>query len=448
MKTQRHTLFFILMFFIAICSAKTIHESSIDWHDEKHKAHLLSKVPQQDTQIMHGLFEAYLHPEKFGLPIQQQLLRYNIQFMNAFFGPIQNPFNKYQRPAKAFVFIEQDGLTHYYLAPLIQNKSDGHYYIFDKNYDEPIMLTEWVVQLKKKYKQAAKVRFNICLHYANLPTDICEKKSYQNEVKDFQKKFSTNSYQFMPSAKREFNKSWKNYTSIATQTSSEDYPTILKTSISWHEQRARYHLLDSVVSWPSETIIQNNFEKIRDIRYFEDPDQKNFLRRISWLYPDDGCWTRTSAAIRDLFGPLNNHFKNFPRPSKVFVFGDLCANTPHSPTGNVFWWYHTAPIVRSAETNQTYVLDPAVNPKMPLPIEKWMEEIASQQGMCAGSDSYIDSFNICNGYGSQPFDTCENAYALETRSMLTQLSYLSGERERQVELDRNADDILGSNPPW
>src|SRR5438045_9787850 len=112
------------------------------------------------------------------------------------------------------------------------------------------------------------------------------------------------------SAQRDMHENWK---AKALKTTNND---IMDTSIAWKDETARNALLSTTVSWPNFNVIQQNFEKIRDIRYYTDSTYPNFLRRIAWLYPDDGCWTRVSSAIKDLFGPLNNEFNYFPRPSK------------------------------------------------------------------------------------------------------------------------------------
>jgi hypothetical protein len=216
----------------------------------------------------------------------------------------------------------------------------------------------------------------------------------------------------------------------------------------WKDQEARQKLLGTVALWPNYQVIQANFEKLRDLRYFQDDEIANFPRRISWLFPDDGCWTRASAVIRDLFGPFNNLVNAYERPSKVFAFGNLCANTPNAPDGYVSWWYHTAPIVRDAETNQTYVLDPSMDPYHPMTMEKWAEAIASTSGRCSGSVSNVDSFNICNGYGTAPYDACQSGYDNETSSMLMQREYQYYEKERQISLGRDPEKVLGDLPPW
>ena len=48
--------------------------------------------------------------------------------------------------------------------------------------------------------------------------------------------------------------------------------------------------LTQTPNWSDEISLQENFRKIRDLRFVN--QGKNFLRRLSWLYPDDGCFAR------------------------------------------------------------------------------------------------------------------------------------------------------------
>jgi hypothetical protein len=292
------------------------------------------------------------------------------------------------------------------------------------------------------------IRISICNGYGNKASDSCAEKSYQAETSDILNRERTmlSTSRDLNSARRGIHEDWKTkfHASKAFITSPDN---IHDSSIYWSNEQKRNDLLNTVVSWPNFKIIQENFEKIRDIRYFTEATP-NFLRRISWLYPDDGCWTRASAAIKDLFGPFNNVVNNFSRPSKVFVFGNLCANTNNSPDGQVSWWYHTAPIIKDANTKQTYVLDPSINSRTPLTIEKWIMEITSQTGACSNSGSSISTFNICNGYGSGPYDDCNSSFENETSNMLRQSRFQSDERDRQIELGRDPQVVLGNQPPW
>lgn len=426
--------------------AKTILETSINWTDEDNKKILLSSAPVWDNKMIEHLFEIYRHPEKYQLPALSNAKNYNIQFINAFWGPLNNPFNKYLRPAKIFIFLNQSG-QHFYMAPLIKNSSDQNYYIFDIAQSKPQLLNDWVSDIIHA-NHSAIIRMNICTNYGSLPTDPCTDKSYQHEANSIDESNNNECLRFTIkniSAHRALNEDWHKKITLHSNSNNS---SIYSSGVSWENSNSRNKLLDTVVSWPTYKTIQANFEKLRDIRYFSDGEKPNFSRRISWLYPDDGCWTRASAVIRDLFGPLNNDIHDSLRPSKVFVFGNLCVNTNNSEEGAVSWWYHTAPIIKDASTNQTYVLDPAVNPYKPLTMENWVTEITSTSGACADSNSHVATFSICNGYGANPYDKCKTEYSGETANMLLQSGYLKEERHRQIELGRDADTVLGNQPPW
>lgn len=440
-------------------SDETLYGSSIQWEDDAQKSRLLESAPAWSEQSMQSLFDDYRHPEKSGLPVQSQVSRYNIQFINSHWGPMDNPFNKLPRPAKAFVFVDKNAPNSgsspadstYFVAPLFKNDTDGNYYVFDKNQSRPVLLSDWFNTIKAS-QNGGTLRFNVCNGYGNLPADNCNTTSYQSEASYAQVLSRTvASLEKQPelfSARREIHEDWTVKANKMRKSRLTVSDSILDSSISWKNETERNKLLAKTSDWADFKTIQDNFEKIRDIRYFDDEQSHGFQRRITWLYPDDGCWTRASAAIRDLFGPFNNTVNITTRPSKVFVFGNLCANTKNSPNGQVSWWYHTAPIIRDAQTNQTYVLDPSINSEKPLTMEKWVQEITSNSGACEGSNSYLNTFNICNGYGAAPYSQCQDSYTNETSNMLMQSSYRYYERSRQVELNRDANKVLGDLPPW
>jgi len=445
-------------------NAASILDASINWADESSKLKLLATVPQWDNQAMTALFDVYRHAERYQLPPVKDDKQYNIRFLNAFWGPLSNPFVKYPRPVKAFIFFDKSAQQQEisgpsvstYMVPLIHNTTDNNYYIFDKSQAKPMLLNDWVNNLREAQHYPGAVRFNICDGYGDLPTDVCQQKNYQEETKDMDRDSGINLLHKpkIPSAYRPIQEDWTSRIdqSRLAQRLGMGGGSIYEQSIDWNNLDARNKLLNTVVSWPNFQTIKANFEKIRDIRYFQDEDYPGFARRVTWLYPDDGCWTRASAVIKDLFGPFNNIANNFTRPSKVFAFGNLCANTSNSPSGRVTWWYHTAPIVRDAETNLTYVLDPAVSPRVPLTMENWIAAITSRSDACAKSRSSIDTFNICNGYGTGPYNSCNDPtkvdYTTEVDAMLDQSFYRYEERSRQQELGRDANAVLGNQPPW
>jgi len=435
--------------------AASIDETSINWNNQNEKSKLLETAPHWNEDAMKSLFQAYLNPAQHQLPSLAKTQEYNVQFINAFWGPVHNPFNKYPRPAKAFVIFDltqkqSPGFPEFYMAPMAKNLTDGNYYVFDKSETHPLLLNDWVAKIKNENGVQSPLRFNLCMGYGNTPSDSCENKGFREEAYDI-KSINLKSLELQSkkdSAHREINENWQDKVVGVKKLSLASANAIKDTSISWNDEAAKNALLNTVIAWPNYKVIQQNFEKIRDIRYFNDPLVSNFQRRISWLFPDDGCWTRATAVIRDLFGPFNNLNNDMPRPSKVFAFGNLCANTANSPNHLVTWWYHTAPIVRDAETNKTYVLDPSINPYKPITMEQWADEIASNSRACADSHSSFDKFNVCNGYGTGPYDQCKSSYPNETHSMLLQSSYQDYERERQVQLGRDANAVLGDLPPW
>jgi hypothetical protein len=436
----------------------TIEDSSLDWVDAASRDKLLAVVPKWSSQAIKLVFEEYLHPERHHLPIfiNGSPVNYNALFINAFWGPNVNPFVKYPRPAKIFIFIkEANGAKKYFMAPVVQDENDKNYYVFDKTQTQPIPVKLWVYNKTNGFPCA--VRFNVCTGYGVQPQDTCAGKNFESEVYEYPEVTAANVNNVekvgnAPSAIRKINQDWREKEKAMRPKKHIVGQSLLDGSSPWNDREKRNALLRSAVTWPNYKIIKDNFEKIRNIRYFQDEAVPDFTRRITWLYPDDGCWTRAAAVIKDYFGPLNNVVNNYPRPSKVFAFGNLCVNTTNSPTGRAAWWYHFAPIIRDAETNQTYVLDPSINSAAPTPVEKWMELLAANTGSCAQSSNSVTTFNVCNGYGVSPYDRCDFSpnidFESEIRAEISQRYFRKFERDRQVELGRDPNKVLGDMPPW
>jgi hypothetical protein len=225
--------------------------------------------------------------------------------------------------------------------------------------------------------------------------------------------------------------------------------SIESTSIPWNDLVNRNKLLNSVIAWPDYATIQSIYTYIRDLRYFTDIDNSHFKRRITWLYPDEGCWSRAAAFIKDFFGSINNPVATFHRPSKIFAFGNLCVNTKNNSDGYVSWWVHIAPVIRDNQTNAIYVLDPAVEPKHPLPVTEWITKIADNTGACADELHTITKINICNGYGIVPWDVCDTAPASqESYAMLEQMLHMKHEKSMQIQIGNDPIKTLGDSPPW
>ncbi len=178
--------------------------------------------------------------------------------------------------------------------------------------------------------------------------------------------------------------------------------------------------------------LQNMFQIIRDSRFLKTKDNPDFARRISWLYPDDGCYAR--AAIAGVRLSSNN----IARPLKIFAFGSLEVNTPYALEGSVSWWYHVALVVKYMDSY--YVLDPSLNSKKPILFEEWynmMGHVTALKGV------------ICNAYAYDPFDSCFEAKKDSDRKALEdEQVYLREEWLRIKALGFDPVLFLGKNPPW
>lgn len=189
----------------------------------------------------------------------------------------------------------------------------------------------------------------------------------------------------------------------------------------------------TVTAWESAAVTTERFIKLRDVRWLATEDRPDFLRRSSWLYPDDGCFARAALAIMNL-----SHWK-IPVPNKIFVFGNLQVKTVNSPSGSVSWWYHVAPIV--AVNGQKYVLDPAIEPLRPLKLEEWLLKMSD--------DVSTLEVAICQSGSYMPSDLCDKVTdGNEATAAQDQISYLSDEWSRLEDLKRNPTIELGDTPPW
>lgn len=176
------------------------------------------------------------------------------------------------------------------------------------------------------------------------------------------------------------------------------------------------------------------FRTIRDLRFIQDGAHPGFVRRSTWMYPDDGCFARAALMV------MNLEQLKIVSPAKIFIFGDLTVKTVNSPNGDVSWWYHVAPIVRVAQ--QEFVLDPAISPERPLPLNDWIRT------MRANGDLSGTKFAICQSHSYVPSDACYGTAKDDARAMVDQQSYLPLEWERLEELKRNPGRELGDFPPW
>lgn len=140
--------------------------------------------------------------------------------------------------------------------------------------------------------------------------------------------------------------------------------------------------------WSQENL-NSGFSKIQE-RFIKWERQPDFLRKIFWLYPDDGCFARAALAN----GFLEQ--SGFSTPKTVFAFGNLSLKTENTPDGVASWWFHVAPIVEV--DGARYVLDPAVNPEGPILLKEWLDKIGTPEKIrvaICGSGTYSPS-SPCN----------------------------------------------------
>lgn len=178
---------------------------------------------------------------------------------------------------------------------------------------------------------------------------------------------------------------------------------------------------------------QQSYQWIRDLRFLSVEKRPDFLRRITWQYPDDGCFTRAEMAIRKL------KEQGFSGLKKIFVFGDLELDTPNSAEGVVRWWFHVAPLVKV--NFEYYVIDPSVSPSRILTVRDWLVNM--------NRDFDKVRISICHESSYDPASVCfEEDYVPDEEVRAHQTSYLHKEWYRMVELGRNPEIVLGDYPPW
>jgi hypothetical protein len=188
--------------------------------------------------------------------------------------------------------------------------------------------------------------------------------------------------------------------------------------------------ISEIPSLGSYQELVNQFQFIRD-SYFVKAGYTP--RRLTWLYPDDGCYARAELAAEHLV----DH--QAVTPKKVFAFGELHAATNNSPNGWVEWWYHVAVVYRV--DNTAYVLDPALNPHAPLTLAQW--------GQAIGDGKTAVNYSICSKDAFDPDSACVKPPKIdEQMAEHEQEVFLPEEWNRLLELGRDPEKELGNQPPW
>lgn len=187
--------------------------------------------------------------------------------------------------------------------------------------------------------------------------------------------------------------------------------------------------IPDVGSYPD---LVREFQYVRDSRFLATNDP-NFPRRLTWMYPDDGCYARAEVAKHE----LEKH--NFPAPKKVFVFGNLYASSKNSTTGFVQWWYHVAVTYRAG--NDVYIFDPALEPQRPLTMTEWNKLVGGEQNEV--------QYSVCDHNTYEPSWDCYTPAPLDPSiTYREQKGFLEYEWQRLLDLQRNPTRELGDFPPW
>lgn len=206
-----------------------------------------------------------------------------------------------------------------------------------------------------------------------------------------------------------------------------DFDTVLDKAQSVNEVNWEQVFVTKV----NQAGISDLFEYVRDKRDFI--DQAGFKRRITWLYPDDGCYVR-SAIMQSLVQE-----KVTESWSQIFLFGNLELKTNYSPDGAVTWWYHVAPIIKTELG--IFVFDPSVQASGPMPLKDWLEKVN------AGADAKVA---ICDAKAYIPDSSCSQeseSHGLEALDEEKEI-YFQKEWNRLEHLGLKPELILGEKPPW
>jgi hypothetical protein len=180
-----------------------------------------------------------------------------------------------------------------------------------------------------------------------------------------------------------------------------------------------------IPQWESYQQLLQAFKTVQNQRLYNDTEIPSFLRRITWLYPDDGCFQR-AAHIAIQFNKLA-----LPKVKQLFIFNHITNN----------WTYHVAPVARV--NGQVYVIDPAMNSNEPIALWRWLNLF---------TDSSINILsNLCDETTWDPNGNCQK-YSFDFNDKDENKSLRQWREEFQIleraKLGENAETQLGNNPPW
>lgn len=175
------------------------------------------------------------------------------------------------------------------------------------------------------------------------------------------------------------------------------------------------------------------FNYIRDSKFISNQAGPLPERRLSWLYPDDGCYIRAELAVQFTVK------QQMPETAKLFGFGDLAVKSSNHPDGIVRWWYHVVPVYRVG--TQAYVVDPSIDYRKPMLAEEWKKAMEAEYP--------AEKFSVCKAHTIGPDDSCTNPYGQSIDNLIReQTDFLNEEWYRVITLGRDPQSELGNNPPW
>jgi len=182
--------------------------------------------------------------------------------------------------------------------------------------------------------------------------------------------------------------------------------------------------------WKDWQAITQSFLDGRDHRFMK--DRNEFSRRPTWLYPDDGCFSRAEVLAEKMKNSKN------PAPKKLFAFGSLLVKTGNSYNGEVDWWYHV--VVAFKHKGKVVIFDPAIQSSGPLNLTDWLKKMGNPKDL---------ALTVCETHAYGPTDPCRGSIASHfDQAILDQQEIFPLEWSRLEDLGRKPQEELADLPPW
>ena len=194
--------------------------------------------------------------------------------------------------------------------------------------------------------------------------------------------------------------------------------------------RKRVKVKEKVVSWKvfKEEVKAYNSELL-DVSVISEKhadylfEYLSNLSHIPFDYPEDGCFARAHAMVRELDDLGINS-------AKSFIEGNLRVETDKSPKGYVKWSYHVAPTILVYKNGKVvpYIFDPSIFDK-PVPVEEW------HKIQTLHTNGYYRRAYVTNKYAIDPNDKSQNedSYSFfdNLEMKYTMKNFLEVQNERQ-----------------